>query len=127
MTAFCIFACNSVLHSIIAFVCIRYISSFIDLILSDVKPVHKDAFKGAETILSCEVTGLSAKAKVVWEKKSETVSGSVDGDLKVNTQISTLTVSEPEEDAEYTCIVTSGKFSNSVASKTAVMLDVYCK
>jgi hypothetical protein len=96
-------------------------------VLLDVKPVHKDAFKGTKTILSCEITGLSAKAKVVWEMKEETVSGSVEGDLKENTQISTLTVSEPEQDAEYTCIVTSGQYSNSSASKTAVMLDVYCK
>ncbi|XP_063695430.1 uncharacterized protein LOC134826857 [Bolinopsis microptera] len=91
----------------------------------NVTPTHKDAYNGKETVLSCKVTGLEAKATVSWTKGNQTVDGSTEGELIGNTQISTLTVISPQEDTEYTCVVSSGRNPLSKPSETLVSLNVY--
>ena len=73
------------------------------------------------------IKGISMKATVIWKREETTVAGSAIGDLNADTQISTLTVSDPQQDVDYTCVVTSGHYTSSDASKTVVSLDVYCE
>ncbi len=89
--------------------------------------VSKDAFLGTSTEISCKITGLASKATVIWTLDTVTQSGSVEGELIADTQISILTVSQPSSDKVYTCVVTSGMYNTSAASKTSVSLNTYCK
>ena len=73
------------------------------------------------------IIGISVKATVIWKQRERTVPGFFEGYLNDNTQISTLTVLNPEHDLEYTCVVTSGHYTRSDASKTVVSLDIYCE
>ena len=95
--------------------------------IADVIAADKDALEGTESVLSCKITGLSAKATVIWTKGDQTQGGTTEGELNDGTQISTLTVTNPQEDTEYTCVVTSGEYSSSEASETPLSLNVYGK
>ena len=65
---------------------------------------------------------------MIWKKgeeiQEETVEGQLGGD---NSQISTLTVDDPQNDEVYTCVVTSGQYTNSASSETIVRLNTYCE
>jgi len=95
--------------------------------IADVIATDKDALEGTESVLSCKITGLSAKATVSWTKGDQTQGGTTEGELNDGTQISTLTVTNPQEDTEYTCVVTSGEYSSSEPSETTLSLNVYGK
>ena len=95
--------------------------------IADVIATDKDALEGTESVLSCKITGLSAKATVSWTKGDQTQGGTTEGELNDGTQISTLTVTNPQEDTEYTCVVTSGEYSSSEPSETPLSLNVYGK
>ena len=84
-------------------------------------------YKGTETTLTCKITGLSATATVTWMKGSEVDEGVNEGALTEDTQTATLTVSDPQEDTEYTCVVTSGEYPASSSSTTLVTLNTYCE
>ena len=92
---------------------------------AEVIATDKDALKGTESVLSCKITGLNDKATVSWTKGDETQGGTTEGELNDGTQISTLTVTNPQEDTEYTCVVTSGEYSSSETYETALSLNVY--
>jgi len=95
---------------------------------SDVESVSKDAYGGTSTILSCKITGLTTKATVIWKLADVTQADSIEGELDGDgSQISTLTVSNPSADKEYTCVVTSGLYSTSAPSETTLSLNTYCK
>ena len=94
---------------------------------AEVIATDKDALEGTESVLSCTITGLSAKATVIWTKGDQTQGGTTEGELNDGTQMSTLTVTNPQEDTEYTCVVTSGEYSLSEASETSLSLNVYGK
>ena len=90
--------------------------------------VNKDAFIGTSTAISCKITGLDAKATVVWKKVTEIQQGSQEGVLSDDgSQTSVLTVGSPQNDEVYTCVVTSGKYPTSTESVTTVSLNVYCE
>ena len=93
--------------------------------IADVIATDKDALEGTESVLSCKITGLSAKATVSWTTGGQTQRKATDGGLNHGTQISTLTVTNPQEDTEYTCVVTSGEYSSSEPSETTLSLNVY--
>ena len=95
--------------------------------ITDVIATDKDALEGTESILSCKITGLSSKATVSWTKGDQTQGGTTEGELNDDTQISTLTVTNPQEDTEYTCVVTSGEYSSSETYETPLSLNVYGK
>ena len=95
--------------------------------IAEVIATDKDALEGTESVLSCKITGLSAKATVSWTKVGKTQEGTTEEELDHGTQISTLTVTNPQEDTEYTCVVTSGEYSPSEPSKTSLSLNVYGK
>ena len=95
--------------------------------IAEVIATDKDALEGTESVLSCKITGLSAKATVIWTKGDQTQGGTTEGELNDGTQISTLTVTNPQEDTEYTCVVTSGEYSSSEPSETPLSLNVYGK
>ena len=102
--------------------------SLISAITAGVEAVNKDAFVGTSTVLSCKITGLDAKATVVWKKGSEIQQGSQEGVLSGDgSQNSTLTVGSPQNDDVYTCVVTSGQYPTSTHSETTVSLNVYCE
>ena len=62
-----------------------------------------------------------------WKKGDDLLKGASEGELNGGTQISTLTVTSPQEDTEYTCVVTSGKYPSSQSTETTVSLNVYCE
>ena len=103
--------------------------------ISEVEAVSKEVKKSSQTTISCVITGLSdATATVSWRTKTgDAVTGEnftpAAGTLSGGTQTSTLLVKGPQvsEDTEYTCTVTSGKYTGSGASDTIVNLDVYGK
>ena len=95
--------------------------------IAEVIATDKDALEGTESVLSCKITGLSAKATVSWTTGGQTQGETTDGELNEGTQISTLTVTNPQEDTEYTCVVTSGEYSSSETSETTLSLNVYGK
>ena len=95
--------------------------------ISGVVTVSKDAFKGTSTNLLCKITGLSAKAKVEWKEGAEILGDVEVGTLNAASQTSTLTVTNPQEDAVYTCVVTSGQYTDSNPSNTQASLNTYCK
>ena len=95
--------------------------------IAEVIATDKDAIEGTESVLSCTITGLSTKATVIWTKGDQTQEGTTEGELNDGTQISTLTVTNPQEDTEYTCVVTSGEYSSSEPSETTLSLNVYGK
>ena len=95
--------------------------------IAEVIATDKDALEGTESVLSCKITGLSAKVTVSWTKGDQTQGGTTEGELNDGTQISTLTVTNPQEDTEYTCVVTSGEYSSSEPSETPLSLNVYGK
>ena len=65
---------------------------------------------------------------MIWKKGDEIQDGTVEGQLGGdNSQISTLTVDDPQNDEVYTCVVTSGQFTNSASSETIVRLNTYCE
>jgi len=64
---------------------------------------------------------------VSWTKGDQTQGGTTEGELNDGTQISTLTVTNPQEDTEYTCVVTSGEYSSSEPSETPLSINVYGK
>ena len=95
--------------------------------IAEVIATDKDALEGTESILSCKITGLSAKATVIWTKGDQTQGGTTEGELNDGTQISTLTITNPQQDTEYNCVVTSGEYSSSEPSETPLSLNVYGK
>ena len=95
--------------------------------ITEVIATYKDALEGTESVLSCKITGMSDKATVSWTKGDQTQGGTTEGELNDGTQISTLTVTNPQEDTEYTCVVTSGEYSSSEPSETPLSLNVYGK
>ena len=95
--------------------------------IAEVIATDKDALEGTESVLLCKITGLSAKATVIWTTGGQTQEGTTEGELNDGTQISTLTVTNPQEDTVYTCVLTSGEFSSSEASETTLSLNVYGK
>ena len=100
----------------------------ISAITAGVEAVNKDAFVGTSTVLSCKITGLDAKATVVWKKGLEIQQGSQEGVFSGDgSQNSTLTVGNPQNDDVYTCVVTSGHYQTSTHSVTPVSLNVYCE
>ena len=62
-----------------------------------------------------------------WTTGGKTQEETTEGELNDGTQISTLTVTNPQEDTEYTCVVTSGEYSSSELSETTLSLNVYGK
>ena len=117
------------LHLDIVFYCTET-RSFImyHWICSDVKAVSKDTFASTSTTISCEITGLSTKATVIWKKGSETQDGTAEGVLgNDGSQVSTLTVADPQNDEVYTCVVTSGEHTSSDPSEAVVNLNTFCK
>ena len=107
------------------FICDRNMLTF-ETILG-VETISKDAFKGTETVLSCKITGLSEKATVVWKKGGTDQTGMEEGQFSGGSQTSTLTVSNPQEDTDYTCVVTSKQYPASASSTTIASLNTYCK
>ena len=96
--------------------------------ITGVNPVSKDTFAGTSTVLSCEITGLDTKATVIWKKGSETQDGTEEGVLgNDGSQVSTLTVADPQNDEVYTCVVASGAHTSSDPSETVVHLNTFCK
>ena len=102
--------------------------------LSEVAPVHKEVISGTETTISCTITGLKvgADASIEWQTSTgAAVAGSdftsAPGSNSAGTQEATLVVKTAAVDADkvYSCQVTSGTYTASDASKTAVNLDVY--
>ena len=91
--------------------------------------MSKDAFPGTSTTISCTISGLEAKATVIWKKGGQVIEdGAVEGTLaQDNSQISTLTVANPQDDEAYTCVVTSGQYVSSAPSETVVNLNTFCK
>ena len=117
------------LHLNIVFYCTET-RSFITYhwICSDVKSVSKDTFASTSTTISCEITGLTTKATVIWKKGSETQDGTEEGVLNNDgSQVSTLTVADPQNDEVYTCVVTSGEHTSSDPSEAVVNLNTFCK
>ena len=95
---------------------------------SAVEAVSKDAFLGTRTTLSCKISGLAAKATVIWKKGDDIQEGTVEGQLSGDkSQISTLTVDDPQNDEVYTCVVTSGQYTNSASSETIVHINTFCE
>ena len=101
--------------------------------LSAVEAKSKEVKTGTATTISCVITGLSGKtAAVTWkDAEGETVTGAnftpAQGTQDGGTQTTTLFVKGDAvaEDKVYTCQVTSGTYTGSAASDTAVNLDVY--
>ena len=91
-------------------------------------PISKDAFLGTSTKISCVISGLNAKATVIWKKGDKKLVGSVEGQLTdEKTQTSTLTVDNPQDDEVYTCVVTSGQYDSSAPSETTVNINTFCE
>ena len=98
------------------------------MIFPDVTPISKDAFRGTSTTISCTITGLEAKATVIWKKGDEVHDKIVEGNLgEDKIQISTLTADNPQNDEAYTCVVRSGQYANSPQSETIVNLNTFGK
>ena len=89
--------------------------------------MSKDAHLGTDTTLLCKITGLTAKATVIWNLDSAQQGGQEGNLADDGSQTSTLTVADPQQDTEYTCMVTSGQYPTSTPSITTVALNVYCK
>ena len=91
--------------------------------------VSKDAYQGVTTNISCVVTGISRDISVEWMLGNETQSQTYAGSLNTTsgTQTSALTVSNPQRDEIYTCVVISGQYPSSEASQTLVTLNTYSK
>ena len=93
--------------------------------------------ESAETTISCKITGLAAKATVVWldgpgGTDVTTVTDKADftveqGDYNGGAQTPTLKVkaTSVKGDKTYTCRVTFGSLSTSAYSDTSVALNVY--
>jgi len=65
---------------------------------------------------------------VTWKNGDKLIDGTVEGTLQDDkTQISTLTVANPQDDEVYTCVVTSGQYASSASSETTVKLNTFCK
>ena len=60
-----------------------------------------------------------------WTKGDQTQERTTEGELNDGSEMSTLTVTNPQEDTEYTCVVKSGEYSSSEASETPLSLNVY--
>ena len=102
------------------------------MLISEVEPVSKEVKKGSDTTISCVITGITAKASVIWLNSAGTVSGAnftaLQGSyLNNGTQTSTLEVKgiQVTADTAYTCRVTSGPLPDSGYSDTTVELNVY--
>ena len=102
--------------------------------LSEVAAKSQEVKSGTETTISCAITGLrgSAVATVVWQDSAgAAVTGSdftpTAGTQSSGDQTATLLVKAGEVTADkvYSCQVTSGTYTDSDASATAVNLDVY--
>ena len=71
---------------------------------------------------------MAAKATVIWKKGDDIQEGTVEGQLgEDKSQISTLTVDDPQNDEVYTCVVTSGQYTNSASSETIVHINTFCE
>ena len=93
--------------------------------------------ESAETTISCKITGLAAKATVVWldgpgGTDVTTVTDKADftveqGDYNGGAQTPTLKVkaNSAKSDKNYVCQVTSTSPATSDSSETAVPLNVY--
>ena len=102
--------------------------------LSEVAAKSQEVKSGTETTISCAITGLtgSAVATVVWQDSTgAAVTGAnfapTPGTQSSGDQTATLLVKAGEVTADkvYSCQVTSGTYTDSAASATAVNLDVY--
>ena len=93
--------------------------------------------ESAETTISCKITGLAAKATVVWldgpgGADVTTVTDKADftpeeGTFNAGSQTPTLKVkaNSAKSDKNYVCKVTSSSPATSDSSETAVPLNVY--
>ena len=98
------------------------------MIKTAVEAISKDAYRGTSTTISCKISGLDTKASVTWKKGDDAQDGVIEGKLADDkTQISTLTVENPQNDEVYTCVVTSGQYRSSPPTEKAVSINTFCK
>ena len=94
---------------------------YLTIYFADVTTTDRHVHHGKDTILSCKITGISVIATVSWIKGTQTLQGSTEEAPTGNTLTSTLTMNDPQEDTEYTCVVNVGHEK----SETKLMLIVY--
>ena len=122
------------------FIPVRYtillVSSCKQYSRSGVQPINKEVESGAETDISCVITGITKGLdSVVWRKDGTDVTSLSETDYVVsagtyssNSQTTTLTVKAAANtaDSTYTCAITSNEWLQT-NKETTVVLNVFGK